>query len=294
MEKLDRKFYEDPLKEITDLAGTRVVCLYVDDIALIERIVRKEFVVIEKVDKLSEKSADQFGYGAIHFIVRLGEKSSGARYDDLKRLVCEIQLRTVLQDAWAIIDHHLVYKNESAVPKSLHRKLNSLAGLFETADDQFQQIRKQRSDYVEEIRKSTEAPKEFLATPLDLDSFREYLRWRFPEKPIEAFKNQIGITLKKFQEIGFKSLADLEDELDADLLSRAAAAIEEMPCVSKVNEKVPATAFLLTAIALGNPTLLKNIVSSEERRMILEKHSRKSLRKTRTRVKDRKSDNTAQ
>jgi ppGpp synthetase/RelA/SpoT-type nucleotidyltranferase len=61
------------------------------------------------------------------------------RYDDLKKLVCEIQVRTVLQDAWAIIDHHLSYKQESDVPKILRRKLNSLAGLVETAHDQFDQ-----------------------------------------------------------------------------------------------------------------------------------------------------------
>lgn len=140
-EKISRKQYESPLSDITDLAGVRVVYLYKADRHLIEKIIETEFDVIEKVDKVEEQEADRFGYGALHYLVHLGRKSSGARYDDLKGLICEIQVRTVLQDAWAIIDHHLVYKQESDVPKVLKRKLNSLSGLFETADDQFDRVR---------------------------------------------------------------------------------------------------------------------------------------------------------
>jgi ppGpp synthetase/RelA/SpoT-type nucleotidyltranferase len=58
---------------------------------------------LRKVDKLEEQEVDKFGYGALHYLVNLGRKSSGARYDDLKRLVCEIQVRTVLQDAGRLL-----------------------------------------------------------------------------------------------------------------------------------------------------------------------------------------------
>jgi putative GTP pyrophosphokinase len=135
--KIVRKTYENPFNEITDFAGVRVVFLYQNDLTRIEHIIKKEFEILKKVDKLNEKGIEKFGYGAIHYIVKIGKNSSGARYDDLKKLVCEIQVRTVLQDAWAIIDHHLVYKKESEIPTNLQRKLNSLAGLFETADNQF-------------------------------------------------------------------------------------------------------------------------------------------------------------
>ena len=130
LEKIDRKHYQNPLTEITDFAGVRVVYLYPGDFPTVEKIICEEFEVLEKVDKLHEKEEDRFGYGAIHFLLRLGKPSTGARYDHLKNLVCELQVRTVLQDAWAIIDHHLAYKKESDVPTLLRRKLNSLAGLF--------------------------------------------------------------------------------------------------------------------------------------------------------------------
>jgi ppGpp synthetase/RelA/SpoT-type nucleotidyltranferase len=140
LKKLDRKDYVDPFNEIMDFAGVRVVCLYPSDLEKIEDIIVREFEVVERSDKQDELGVSEFGYSAVHFIVRLG-RSSEAGHDDLKHLVCEVQVRTVLQDAWAIIQNHLVYKQESQIPDRLHRKLNSLAGLCEVADDQFERLR---------------------------------------------------------------------------------------------------------------------------------------------------------
>jgi ppGpp synthetase/RelA/SpoT-type nucleotidyltranferase len=82
-----------------------------------------------------------------------------------------MQVRTVVQDAWAIIQHHLVYKRESQVPSHLQRKLNSMAGLLETADDQFESIRREREAYIAEVRESLAKPALFLENELNLDSF---------------------------------------------------------------------------------------------------------------------------
>lgn len=210
LEKIERKKYDDPFKAITDFAGVRVVCLYLTDIKKIEEIVGQEFEVVEKVDKLTEKGADKFGYGAVHFIAKIGRGSSGARYDDLKDLVCEIQVRTVLQDAWAIIDHHLVYKNESDVPTPLQRKLNSLAGLFETADDQFEHIRLERSSYLEVVRDSQVDPHMFLSNELNKDSLSEYLEWKFPTLPRERHVNQIDDILGGIDRNSYRKLSDID------------------------------------------------------------------------------------
>lgn len=99
LEKLQRKNYRNPLEELTDLAGARVVCLYSGDLEKIESIIKEEFTIIEKINKLEELEVNEFGYGAMHFIVTLGKSSAGARYDDLRNFVCEIQVRTVVQDA---------------------------------------------------------------------------------------------------------------------------------------------------------------------------------------------------
>jgi len=141
LEKLTRKNYTDPFNQLDDLAGVRVVCLYNSDIPKVIEIIRNAFEIVQEIDKRDELETNKFGYIGNHFIVRLGQNYSGARYDDLSTLRCEIQVRTVVQDAWSIIQHHMVYKKESQVPSNLIRKLNGLAGLFETVDDQFELIR---------------------------------------------------------------------------------------------------------------------------------------------------------
>ncbi|MBL7143142.1 MAG: RelA/SpoT domain-containing protein, partial [Phycisphaerae bacterium] len=53
LEKIDRERYQDPIREITDLAGVRLVFLYLDDLPAIEAMIRKAFIVDEKVNKES-------------------------------------------------------------------------------------------------------------------------------------------------------------------------------------------------------------------------------------------------
>lgn len=210
LEKIQRKAYEDPFEEITDFAGTRIVYLYQNDLKKIEKIIEEEFDIIEKIDKLNDKGSDKFGYGAIHYIVKIGESSLGARYDDLKNLVCEIQVKTVLQDAWSIIDHHLVYKRESEIPTSLRRKLNSLAGLFETADNQFDLIKQEREKYLQNVTDSSQTPL-FLDNELNLDTFVAYLKWKFPKSNTSYYKGQEKSVFKEISHLSLNTLKELDN-----------------------------------------------------------------------------------
>lgn len=210
LEKIQRKTYDNPFDEITDFAGVRIVYLYQTDLEKIEEIIKKEFVIVEKIDKLNDKGSDKFGYGAIHYIVKIGENSLGARYDDLKNLTCEIQVKTVLQDAWSIIDHHLVYKRESEIPKSLRRKLNSLAGLFDTADNQFDLIKKERELYLKNITNSSQTLT-FLDNELNLDTFIAYLIWKFPEISTSYYLGQEKSVFKEISNLPLQTLRDLDN-----------------------------------------------------------------------------------
>lgn len=126
-----------------------------------------------------------------------------------KKLACEIQLRTVVQDAWAIIQHHMVYKRESQVPTQLQRRLNSLAGLFETVDDQFESIRTERDAYLVSVRDSIQTPAAFLGNELNLDSFKEYLRWAFPNRAAEAWDGQARMVFDGLKAAGYLTLQDV-------------------------------------------------------------------------------------
>ncbi|MBS1792762.1 MAG: hypothetical protein JSS81_02850 [Acidobacteria bacterium] len=210
LEKIQRKSYRDPVSEITDFAGVRVVCLYVDDLEKLERVIAENFEIVEKIDKLRARKTDQFGYGAVHFVVRLGENASGARYDDLKNLVCEIQTRTVLQDAWAIIDHHLVYKNESNIPTVLRSRLNHLAGDFQAADEEFGELRREREEYLREVADSEMDAAQFLENELNLDSFIRYAQWKFPGLPAGTALLDVPFYLKPLAEMNLRDLGALD------------------------------------------------------------------------------------
>lgn len=271
LEKLQRKHYDAPFDQLTDLAGTRVVCLYHSDIAKIVEILRSEFAIVEDIDKLDELGVDQFGYGARHLIVQLGKSSSGARYDDLKHLSCEVQVRTVVQDAWAIIQHHMVYKRESQVPSKLQRKLNSLAGLFETVDDQFERIREEREEYVAEVRDSANKPSAFLENELNLDSFKEYLLWRFPDQTPEAFDGQASIIVDALVTFGYKSLGEVEDIIKSTVVPRAAILRElmEMKILALPEDGTPPSAVEpFFALALSSPDWEKMRINSTTKEVV--------------------------
>jgi ppGpp synthetase/RelA/SpoT-type nucleotidyltranferase len=95
---------------------------------------------MEKSDKAQALLEDEkFGYASIHYLVRLKvNRTDLSEYSRFKGLVAEIQVRTILQHAWAEIEHDIQYK--SAIPSSIRRRFMSLAGMLEIGDREFQAI----------------------------------------------------------------------------------------------------------------------------------------------------------
>ncbi|WP_162257187.1 GTP pyrophosphokinase family protein [Phenylobacterium sp. Root700] len=189
MEKITRKQYQDPFLQMTDLAGVRVVCPYEADLVRIGEIVEGAFEVRERIDKAAALGTDRMGYQGRAFVVELGAAYAGGRYEGITALPCEIQVRTILQDAWAVIDHQLVYKSKDATPTRVRRDLNNVGSLLEIAQGIFDSIREKRSDYIREIAQVEDEsrrrgdPTRFLSQPVDLDTVLAYARWKFPELP---------------------------------------------------------------------------------------------------------------
>jgi len=136
---------------ITDLIGLRVVCLYEDDIDRIEKCLSEHFDVIDKTDKIAqlEDTEGSFGYKGLHLDLRLNATRKALpeyfKYSDFR---FEIQIRTIIQDSWSVLDHKIKYKK--SIPTRLKRRINTLAALFELADREFREI---RDSTVEEIHK---------------------------------------------------------------------------------------------------------------------------------------------
>ena len=219
-EKINRKSYKNPFDEITDFSGVRIVYLYSSDRKLIEEIIERNFEIIEKVDK-SKLDDEKFGYGALHYLVKIRSSNGGARYEELKNKVCELQVRTILQDAWAVVANHLSYKQESDVPRVLRRKLNALSGLFETADDQFEIIKNARLAYKEEVQSSIPARLEsMIGEETNLDEFIAYIRDRFTDRS-KCSEEDVAELLDDLKHHGYSTLVSINE-----LIENAANAVE--------------------------------------------------------------------
>ena len=146
--KLTRKGdqYTNPLDEVTDLAGIRVITYYLEDVDRVAEVIRRQFTVDEElsVDKRAELDPDRFGYVSSHFIVTLSESRSGLlEWAGLEDLKAEIQVRTATQHAWAAVEHKLHYKNrEETAPRAMQRRMSRLSALFELADEQFAEAKR--------------------------------------------------------------------------------------------------------------------------------------------------------
>lgn len=173
-EKLRRpdKSYSE-LSEITDLAGVRIITYFADDVDVVASLLRTEFSIDDaaSVDKRQYSDPNQFGYRSLHYITSLGvNRSSLAEYQRFSSLRCEVQVRSILQHAWAEIEHDLGYKSASGVPAALRRKFARIAGLLELADDEFLSIRAALSAYEKELPEKIRSKSEVV--PLDVPSFK--------------------------------------------------------------------------------------------------------------------------
>lgn len=170
----ENKSYEDPIREITDLCGIRVIAYYEDQVKQIEDLIRAEFSIDEENSLIHTRNGAEFGYKSSHFIIKINNKRSDlVEWNFSSNLTAEIQVRTVLQHAWAAISHKLQYKLEADVPNALKRKLFRLSALFELADDEFISLRDASHAVKEDIvNQLTEGNRKI---PLDAYSLNELL-----------------------------------------------------------------------------------------------------------------------
>ncbi|MFT8597727.1 GTP pyrophosphokinase, partial [Acetobacter orientalis] len=143
LEKLERKKYTDIEKQMTDLCGVRIIVFFESDIKKIIDMIREAFEIDEdnSLDQTSKLGNDKIGYRSVHFVCTLGKRRQDSpEYKGLVNLKFELQIRTVLQHAWAELAHDRTYKFNSGLPSDISRKINLYAGLLEIADLGFNEI----------------------------------------------------------------------------------------------------------------------------------------------------------
>lgn len=207
LEKVERKSYEDPFTQTQDLIGVRIVCLFLSDIPKIEAIVASIFDVISIDDHVENGPVDSFGYMSVHYVCELGAKHTGARYSGLTRQAFEVQIRTVVMDAWANISHQLAYKGESSVPENLRRDFHALSGLFYVADQHFELFTKHAQDAQASATEAIEA-NEANELDVNLESTTALLRQIYPDRE-RAPRKTIADLVEELSLLGYDKIGPL-------------------------------------------------------------------------------------
>ncbi|MDR1389156.1 MAG: tetratricopeptide repeat protein [Treponema sp.] len=127
--------------EIADLVGLRVICPFLGDLEAAEQVIKEHFSVTELDKKGSRFSFKEFGYESIHLLIEIPPDLL-KKHGDCMCTGAEVQIRTILQDAWAEVEHELVYKAEfTPFDDPMKRKLAAVNASLSLADSIFQEIR---------------------------------------------------------------------------------------------------------------------------------------------------------
>jgi ppGpp synthetase/RelA/SpoT-type nucleotidyltranferase len=136
----ERLVFPDPLRDITDLVGLRVIVYLRSDVDAVAELLSEQFTLLDDRDLGRETAREgRFGYASRHLLLGAGEPPASG-YVGERRL--QVQVRTVLQHAWAEFEHAIRYKGtvpEEHVP-DLDRRFTLAAGLLELADREFSLI----------------------------------------------------------------------------------------------------------------------------------------------------------
>jgi GTP pyrophosphokinase len=205
-DKIGRKNYKKPQEELTDLTGIRVVTFLENQVIQVGKAIRRLFEVDDKnsLDRASILGHDKIGYRSTHFVCSFGKKrESLPEYEGLGELKFEIQVRTVLQHAWAELAHDRSFKFGPGL------KLNPYSGMLEVVDTGFETISNEIDDYRKSLEtKTLNQISSIEISNLSLDKFVETL-----SKQLGVKTEKLSITSDLIEELrhyGIDTIGQLE------------------------------------------------------------------------------------
>ena len=140
MEKLRRKQYavsmESAVENLTDIAGIRVICSYVQDVYTVARLLtsQDDVKLLEMDDYIRNPKPN--GYRSLHLIVEIPVFLQEGR----TMVPVEVQLRTIAMDFWASLEHAMRYKAEGEVPQDICEELQQVGEDIAALDKRMQEL----------------------------------------------------------------------------------------------------------------------------------------------------------
>ena len=207
------------INDISDLAGVRIILYFKNDVAQVVRVVEKNFETHRKenFDKTNSiiKTPRHFGYTAIHRIVSLDKtRLHLPEYKRFKNFKCEIQIRSLLQHAWAEIEHDIGYKpqlREQELNRSeIKQVFSETAELLELADKNFIKIRKLHDALLKKYE--IKSAKGNLNIPINETSVQVYLEQKKEIAAKTEFEKDILVSnlISVANERGYKTIKEID------------------------------------------------------------------------------------
>lgn len=138
-EKMTRRVIAPDVIEndMQDIAGIRIMCQFVDDIYRVVDLIhrRQDMQVIEERDYI--QNAKPSGYRSYHMVIEY----SVFLPDGPKKIIAEIQIRTLAMNFWATVEHTLNYKYQGKYPEDIYKRLKSTAEAAYKLDEEMSSIK---------------------------------------------------------------------------------------------------------------------------------------------------------
>ena len=126
-------------QDMQDIAGLRIMCQFVEDIYQVVDLLRQrsDMTILEERDYISNVKPS--GYRSYHIVIEYPVQLISGE----KRILAEIQVRTLAMNFWATIEHSLNYKYEGAFPEELSARLQRAAEAAFHLDNEMSEIREE-------------------------------------------------------------------------------------------------------------------------------------------------------
>ena len=261
-EKLQRKGYGRPKNQMTDTIGVRVITSYAQGVEEVVRRLRDRYDVDEpnSIDKRDDLSVREVGYRSVHLVLTLGKVGgTGEAAKLLTDIKVEVQIRSIVDHAWAEIEHELRYKSGVHLPAGIQRRFAALAGALELVDEGFNSL---ANELVELVRYYAERYKNHELMDDEFDSAR-LLGFIMATRPEAAKLGPQGIPLSF--DVASECIRALTD-VDLKSGSKLIQVIDSQPFRSLVRDyadrrrvepsEVSAQVIVAAAIALADSSLL--------------------------------------
>jgi len=213
--------YNNPIGQIQDFAGIRVITYVEDEVDQVCKVIENNFKINNEnsSNKSDELGIDKVGYKSVHYVATLkNDRLKLPEYQQYKGKNFEIQVRTILQHAWAEIEHDRNYKFSGKLPNDISRRFKLLSGALEMADREFNSISREIDFISQDVKERAQSGD--LNIPLSSTTLTQFINDRFHSLVQTMDEDTVvssSVIIDELERYGVKTLEQLDKLIPDDI-----------------------------------------------------------------------------